>query len=441
MCLLSVAESGFRLRSTNAKMRPERSRREFRISSMSNQVCLIVGASHAAAQLSTSLRQEGWEDDILVIGDEPYLPYHRPPLSKTFLSGDKTIEELFIRPAAFYQKNNIQFKQGWVTVINRAQQTLTLSDGTKLAYDKLALCLGARVRKASLVGEELTGVHYLRNIADVQGIQPYVAKDKRAVIIGGGYIGLETAAALRKQGMDVVVLEMADRILQRVTAPELSEFYARIHREEGVKIYTGISVTAICGDGHVEKVLCANGVEFAADVVIVGVGVLPNVELAEEAGIEVNNGIIVDEFCRTNDPNIVAAGDCTNHFNKIYDRRMRLESVPNAGEQGKTAAATLCGHSKEYQSLPWFWSDQYDLKLQIAGLSQGYDQVVIRGDRDASRSFAAFYFKEGHLIAADCINRPQEFMLSKKIITEGLMIKPSRLVDESIPVKDLLSGE
>ncbi len=406
---------------------------------MTHKIAVIIGASHAAAQLSTSLRQEGWEGDILVIGDEPYLPYHRPPLSKTFLSGDKTIEELFIRPAAFYQKNNIQFKQARVTAINRAQQTLTLSDGTNLAYDKLALCMGARVRKAAIVGEELTGVCYLRNIADVKSIQPYVAQGKRAVIIGGGYIGLETAAALKKQGMDVVVLEMADRILQRVTAPELSEFYTRIHHEEGVQIHTGILVAEICGNGQVQKVVCANGAEFVADVVIIGVGVVPNVELAQQAGIEVNNGIVVDEFCRTNDPNIVAAGDCANHFNSIYHRRMRLESVPNAGEQGKTAAATICGLNKEYKSLPWFWSDQYDLKLQIAGLSQGYDTVVIRGDKNNSRSFAAFYFKEGVLIAADCINRPQEFMLSKKIILENIAVEPSRLADESILVKELLA--
>lgn len=406
---------------------------------MTNKIAVIIGASHAAAQLSTSLRQEGWEGDILVIGDEAYLPYHRPPLSKTFLSGDKTIAELYIRPPAFYEKNNIVFKQGRVTAINRTQQTLTLSDGAELPYDKLALCLGARVRKAGLVGEELTGVHYLRNIADVLAIKPYVAANKRAVIIGGGYIGLETAAALRKQGMDVVVLEMADRILQRVTAPELSAFYARIHGEEGVKIYTDISVSALCGDTHVEKVVCTNGAEFLADVVVIGVGVVPNVELAQAAGITVDNGILVDEFACTNDPNIVAAGDCANHFNAIYNRRLRLESVPNASEQAKAAAATLCGLQKPYHSLPWFWSDQYDLKLQIAGLSQGYDQVIIRGDKDNSRSFAAFYLQAGRLIAADCINRPQEFMLSKKIIAENIAIAPSRLADESIAVKMLLA--
>lgn len=406
---------------------------------MTAQTAVIIGASHAAAQLSASLRLEGWDGDILVVGDEPYLPYQHPPLSKTFLSGDKTVADLYIRPAAFYEKNNIRFRQARVTAIDRVQQSLTLDDGSLLAYDKLALCLGARVRKAGLPGEALAGVHYLRTIVDVQGIQPYVVAGKQAVIIGGGYIGLETAASLRKQGMAVVVLEMADRILQRVTAPALSDFYSRIHREEGVSIHTGVVVTALNGDVRVERVVCANGVEFPADLVIIGVGVVPNVELAQAAGIDVENGITVDEFACTNDLHIVAAGDCANHFNAIYQRRMRLESVPNAGDQAKAAAASLCGLKKSYQSLPWFWSDQYDLKLQIAGLSQGYDQVVMRGDPDSSRSFAAFYLKNGQLIAADCINRPQEFLLAKKIITEKLAVNARRLADETIAVKTLFS--
>jgi len=400
--------------------------------------CIIIGASHAAAQLAPSLRKEGWNGEIIVIGDEPYPPYHRPPLSKTFLAGDKTAESLAIRSAAFYEKNNITFLQGRVAGINRDQQTITLSDGQALSYDKLALCMGSRVRKVSLPGGELEGVHYLRNIADAEGIKKHVKKDKHVVIIGGGYIGLETASALKSQGMNVVVLEMAQRILQRVTAPEISEFYTRIHTEEGVNIHTGISVSSITGDTHTEKVVCSDGREFPADLVVIGVGTLPNIELAVEAGIEVNNGIIVNEFCVTNDPNIVAAGDCTNHFNKIYDRRIRLESVPNANDQGKTAAASICGVKKEYKSLPWFWSDQYNLKLQIAGLSQGYDQVIIRGDKLTDRSFAAFYFKDGQLISAECVNRPQEFMLSKKIIAEKLTINPDRLTDESIAVKELL---
>ncbi len=405
---------------------------------MKKLTAVIIGASHAAAQLSTSLRQEGWDGDIIMIGDEPYLPYHRPPLSKTFLSGDKSADDLLIRPAAFYEKNQIQFRQGRVIAIDRARQILQLSDGSELAYDKLALCLGARVRKITLPGSELAGVHYVRNIADVDGIKTHVGKAKQAVIIGGGYIGLETAAALRKQGISVVVLEMAERILQRVTAPELSEFYTRVHTEEGVIIHTGVSIIGIEGSTHVESVSCANGLTFPADLVVIGVGVIPNVELAEAADIVVDNGIVVDMNCSTNDPNIVAAGDCTNHFDTHYNRRIRLESVPNASEQGKVAAASLCGLSKEYKNLPWFWSDQYDLKLQIAGLSHGYDQVIIRGDIHTGRSFAAFYLHNGQLIAADCVNRPQEFMLSKKMIAEKIAVDPARLVDESIPVKAFL---
>ncbi len=400
--------------------------------------CIIIGASHAAAQLAPSLRQEGWEGDVLVVGDEPHLPYHRPPLSKTFLGGEKTVDSLAIRPKAFYEKNRIEFRVGRVTAIDRDKQTLTLTSGQALSYDKLALCMGSRVRKVTFPGSELEGIHYVRDIADVEGIKHHVFKDKNAVIVGGGYIGLETASALKKLGMNVVVLEMASRILQRVTAPELSEFYTRVHTEEGVDVRTGMSVSSIEGNTHCEKVTCDDGTEFPADLVVIGVGILPNVELAEEAGIAVNNGIVVDSFCRTNADNIVAAGDCTNHFNKIYGRRIRLESVPNASEQGKIAAASICGIKKEYNSLPWFWSDQYDLKLQIAGLSQGYDQVVIRGDKNTSRSFAAFYFKAGKLISADCVNRPQEFMLSKRVIAQNLKIDPERLVDDSTPVKELL---
>ena len=400
--------------------------------------CLIIGASHAAAQIVPSLRKEGWEGDIVLIGDEPHLPYQRPPLSKTFLSGDKPVDELTIRPAAFYEKNRATFVNGRVISINRKQRSVTLQDGQKYNYDKLVLCTGSRARKAELSGAELNGVHYLRNISDVEGIKQHVAKDKSAVIIGGGYIGLETAASLKKLGMNVVVLEKAERILQRVTAPELSEFYTRIHNEEGVNIVTNISVSSISGNDHVEKVICADGTVFNADLVVIGIGVLPNVEIAEAAGIEVDNGIVVDGYCRTNDANIYAAGDCTNHFNKIYNRRLRLESVPNASEQGKIVASSICGKNKEYNSLPWFWSDQYDLKLQIAGLSQDYDKVVIRGNKLVGRSFAAFYFKDEMLIAADCVNRPQEFMLSKRILAEGLNISPDLIASEKNTVKELI---
>ncbi len=400
--------------------------------------CVIIGASHAAAQLVPSLRQEGWEGEILIIGDEPHLPYQRPPLSKAFLSGEKSIENLPIRPASFYAKHDAEIMHGSVTGIDKDKKTLQLQGGQCISYDQLAICTGSRVRTIGLPGSTLPGVHYLRNIQDVENIKRDVQEGKSAVIIGGGYIGLETAASLRKQGMHVTVLEMAERILQRVTAPTLSEFYARIHAEEGVAIHTGINVEGIAGEDRVEKVTCADGQVFPADLVIVGVGVLPNVELGESAGLNINNGIVVDEYSRTNCPNIVAAGDCTSHFNKIYQRELRLESVPNASEQAKSAAASICGNRREYKSLPWFWSDQYDLKLQIAGLSQGYDSVVIRGNQTTGRSFAAFYFQGSQLIAADCVNRPQEFMLSKRIITEKLTVKPEDIVDESKTIKELL---
>lgn len=404
------------------------------------QRCIIVGASHAAAQLAPALRQQGWDGEILMIGDEPYLPYHRPPLSKTFLTDEKSADSLALRPAAFYEKNGIEFRPGRVVAIDRAQKRLTLEDGEQLGYDKLALCTGSRVRTLDLPGSDLEGVHYLRGIADLEGIKKHVGRDKHAVIIGGGYIGLETASTFRKLGMHVVVLERAARILQRVTAPELSAFYTRVHGEEGVAIHTDMAVTGIVGNQHVETVACADGSEFPADLVVIGVGVLPNTELAEQAGIATDDGIRVDEFCATNDADIVAAGDCTNHFSKLYGRRIRLECVPNAHEQGKTAAVSICGGRKEYERLPWFWSDQYDFKLQIAGLSEGYDQVVVRGDPHTGRSFAAFYLKEGRLIAADCVNRPQEFMLSKKIISGQREVDPKRLADESIAVKELLEG-
>ena len=398
---------------------------------------VIIGASHAAAQLSVSLRQEGWDGEIIMIGDEPHLPYHRPPLSKTFLSGDKSIQDLLIRPAAFYAKQQIQFIHSHVVSIDRERKILDLADGSQISYDKLALCTGARVRKLDIEGSDLKGVYYVRNAADIEAIQQHIQSAKHAVMIGGGYIGLETAASLRKQGIQVSLLETASRILQRVTAPELSEFYTRVHQAQGVSIYHNMTITRIVGTTQVEGVLCADGKTIPADFVIVGIGVQPNIELAQAVGIEVDNGIGIDAYGRTNDPDIVAAGDCTSHFNVHYQRQLRLESVPNANEQAKVAAATFCGKSKPYSALPWFWSDQYDIKLQIAGLNHGYDQLVIRGDLQNSNSFAAFYFKNKQLIAADCINRPLEFMLSKKIINDNIQIDPAQFADESIDLKQL----
>jgi 3-phenylpropionate/trans-cinnamate dioxygenase ferredoxin reductase subunit len=400
--------------------------------------CIIIGASHAAAQLISSLRQEGWEGRISLIGDEPYLPYHRPPLSKAFFVGEKTEDQLLIRAADFYDKNKVDLLLGSrVTNIDRDAKKIILADRAEISYTKLALTTGARVRKIPLTGGELPGVFYMRDLNDVKQTHKFTGRGKSAVIIGGGYIGLETAASLRKIGMSVTVIEAMSRVLQRVTAPEVSAFYTRIHTEEGVDIRTEAGVDAIVGDKHVEGVRLADGSTVRADLVIIGVGVIPNIELAEAAGLTIDNGIAVDEFATTNDADIVAAGDCTNHYNPIYQRKLRLESVQNATDQAKIAAKSICGKPEAYSALPWFWSDQYDLKLQIAGLSQGFDKVIIRGDSEQGRSFAAFYFCEGRFIAVDAINRPKEFMMSKRALTAGQNVDPLMLPDESIEIKDV----
>lgn len=402
------------------------------------KTCIIIGAGHAAAQLAPSLRQEGWDGKIILIGEEPYLPYHRPPLSKEYLAGRKTPGEIQIRPAAVYEKAGVEFLPGRrVERIDRAAKRVLIMGGESIAYDKLALTVGSRVRRVDLPGVGLPGVHYLRTIADVDRIRADIIPGGSAVIGGGGYIGLETAAVLRKLGMDVTVVEMMERVMQRVTAPEVSAFFTRIHAEEGVGILCGTGVAGFEGGGRVGRVLCSDGQSLPADLVIIGVGIVPNVELAREAGLKVDNGIVVDEQACTPDPDIVAAGDCTFHYSRVYQRWIRLESVQNATDQARVAAATLCGKPQVYDALPWFWSDQYDLKLQIAGLSQGHDEVVTRGDRDHGRSFAAFYLKQGAVIAVDAVNKAPEFMAGKKLIVDRKPVDKSKLADSSIPMREL----
>lgn len=398
--------------------------------------CIIIGASHAGAQLCVSLRQGGWEGDITVIGDETDLPYHRPPLSKDFLSGDKAIDEILLRPASVYETANVTMKLGTrIDAIDREAKTILTEDGETLSYDKLVLATGARVRRLPVPGAELGGIFYLRDSNDVRAIKDGVETGKRAVIIGGGYIGLETASSLRKQGMEVTVLEAMPRILQRVTAPELSSFYKRIHSEEGVNILEGVMASEIRQDGSALSVETSCEQSFAADMVIIGIGVIPNIELAESAGLDVGNGIEVNAFCQTSDPDIYAAGDVTWHFNPIYERHIRLESVPNATEQAKTVALHMNGKPKPYNSLPWFWSDQFDLKLQIAGLSEGYDDIVIRGDIEGSRSFAAFYFKGAKVLAVDAVNSPREFMFTKMALMKGQALNKTILSDSQADLK------
>ena len=312
-----------------------------------------------------------------------------------------------------------------------------LSDGQTLVYDHLVFATGGRPRQLSCAGADHPRVHYFRNIADVQAIRPHLQAGARLVLIGGGYIGLEIAAIASKLGLLVTVLEAMPALLARVTCPEVAAFYQREHEQQGVDIRCGAMVDGIEGNAEQLRVITRDGSTFDADLVIAGIGLLPNVELALASGLICDDGILVDELCRASMPGVYAAGDCTRHPSSVYGAMLRLESVPNAIEQGKTVAATICGKSKPYRQVPWFWSDQYDIKLQTAGLSRGHDQVVLRGKQE-SRSFAAFYLRDGRLLAVDAINRPIEFTLSKAWIAERQHMTPERLADETIAPKDLI---
>jgi 3-phenylpropionate/trans-cinnamate dioxygenase ferredoxin reductase subunit len=400
------------------------------------QTFVVVGASHASVQAIDTLRHEGHEGTIVLVGDEPHLPYNRPPLSKKFLAGELERERLLLRSPQFYENARVDVRLGVrVTAIDRAARRLRLSDGGELDYDKLLLCVGSRPRLLEVPGYGLAGIHYLRTIADVDAIRADLSGARRLVVVGAGYIGLEAAASARHLGLEVTVLEMADRPMNRVVAPELSAFYTRRHEREGVRIHCNTSVTAFEGEGRVRAVVCGEQ-GFAADCVIVGVGILPDVSLAAAAGIRCENGVWVDEQCQTSDPNIYAAGDCTNHPSVRYDRRVRLESVDNAVEQARTAAANMCGKPARHEHVPWFWSDQYDVKLQIAGLSQGYEQAVVRGDPQ-SGSFALYYLARGELLAVDAVNSPRDFMTGRKWIAERKHPDTAKLADTTIDVKTI----
>lgn len=408
-----------------------------------SSTAIIIGAGHAGGELAIALRNEGWEGRILLLGEEAHLPYHRPPLSKAYLAGSVEKSSLAIRPLAAYERANVEFMPGVRVVrIDRANQRLELADGSQLAYDKLAIATGGRPRPLSVpnaaVAERCANFHYLRTLDDVEQIRAQLAAGKRLAIVGGGYIGLEVAASAVAQGLQVTVLEALPRVLQRVTAAELSAYYERKHREAGVDIRTGVQVAdlEVTGDA-VTAVLCADGSRLAADLVVVGIGLLANTELAAEAGLQVDNGILVDEHAQTSDPHIYAAGDCTNHPNALLGRRLRLESVPNALEQSRVAAANMAGKAKTYASVPWFWSDQYELKLKMVGLAEGFERLVLRGD-PATDSFSAFYLKGDKVLAADTVNRPQDFIAAKRLVAEGIAVTDAQLADDSRPLKELL---
>jgi 3-phenylpropionate/trans-cinnamate dioxygenase ferredoxin reductase subunit len=404
----------------------------------------IVGAGHAGGELAFSLRQQGCAAPITIIGEEAYLPYQRPPLSKAFLKGEGEPSALYLRQQATFEKANIGLLLSRrVERIERASKKLVFDDGREVSYSKLALTTGGRPRHMTISqaaqAERAKNFHYLRTIDDVLAIRSRFQAGQRLVIVGGGYIGLEAAATAIARDLNVTVLEALPRVLARVTAPQMSAFYEQIHRNAGVDLRTNIEVTGLdfnaAGD-EITGVHCSGGVLIPADVVIVGIGQLPNTELAQAAGLEVDNGIVVDEFAVASDPDIVAAGDCTNHPSVFCGRRIRLESVPNAVEQARVAASTLAGKPRTYDAVPWFWSDQYDLKLQMTGLSQGYDQFVLRGSMD-NKAFAAFYLKEGKLIACDAVNRAQEFMVAKRMVAACKSFDPAALADETVPLKNL----
>jgi len=398
---------------------------------------VIAGAGHAAGQAVASLKQRRFSGKIVLIGDEPHLPYQRPPLSKKYLAGDMQPERLYFKPASFYDDDNIDVRLDTrVESIDRVAHRLHLATGEEITYDKLILALGSRARRVPVPGAGLPGVHYLRSIADVDAIRAGIAKSKRLVIVGAGYIGLEVAAVCRQLGLDVTVIEMADRVMSRVVSPNVSDFYQLEHANQGVKLMLATGLEAFAGKRRLKLVITDTGQTIRTDFAVVGVGIVPNTELAEAAGLEVENGIVVNDQCQTPDPDVYAIGDCTNHPNDVYKQRLRLESVHNALEQAKTAADNVCGIATQYSQVPWFWSDQYDLKLQIAGLSQGYDQEVVRGD-PASRSFACLYLREGRLIAVDAINAPRDFMQSKALIAKRAKCDAEKLADTGVALKDL----
>ncbi|MEL7309973.1 MAG: FAD-dependent oxidoreductase [Pseudomonadota bacterium] len=396
---------------------------------------LIVGAGHAAGQLAVSLRQGGYDGDVMMLGDEPHPPYQRPPLSKKYLAGELDAERLLVKPENFYRESNIELATDTrVTAIDVTHKTATVDDGASVSWRSLVLATGTRARQLPLPGAELKGVHYLRTASDVDAMRPEFAAGKRLVVIGGGYIGLEVAAVARQLSLEVHVVEHMPRLLSRVVSPVLSEFYAKVHEEAGVTLWLDQSVSTIDGESEVTGVTLADGTSLEADIVLIGIGVVPNDELAKDAGIVCSNGVDTDLSGRTSAADVFAIGDCCNHPNPIYDRRIRLESVPNALGQARATAATLLGNDKPYAEVPWFWSDQYDLKLQIVGLTEGYDQTVLRGDPD-SRSFACFYLKAGKLLAVDAVNSPREFMRSKTLVAAAASIPPDALADPSVDLK------
>jgi 3-phenylpropionate/trans-cinnamate dioxygenase ferredoxin reductase subunit len=400
---------------------------------------VIAGGGQAAVQAADTLRRKGFAGKLTIVAEEPWLPYQRPPLSKKYLAGSLERERLLIRPAQFFADHAVSTHTGRRVVdIAPRERNVRLDDGRVLPWDALVLATGARPRRLNAPGAELEGVHYLRTIADADRIRAACTGGGRVLIIGGGYIGLEVAATARELGMEVTVLEMADRLMNRVTCPEVSAFYEAEHTRRGVRIRCNQTVRALhgrAGSARVHTVLTEQGEEYPADLVIVGVGVVPADELAQAAGLDCENGVVTDVHCRTSHEAIYAAGDCASHLNRQYGRHLRLESVDNAFEQGITVATNLLGTATAHDKVPWFWSDQFDLKLIIVGVAHGYDTAIVRG-APGSRSFSVCYLRGGEFIAIDSINAPKDQMAARKLIPAHARPDLNRLADPGIALKD-----
>lgn len=400
---------------------------------------VVVGAGQAAASLVAKLRNSGFEGTITLIGKEKALPYQRPPLSKKYMLGELELERLFLRPEAFYQDNDITLRLGeTVERIDRSAKTVHVG-GEALSYDHLVLTTGSWPRKLpASIGGDLDGVYVMRDLVDADTMAPEFTAGKKVLVIGGGYIGLEAAAVAASKGLDVTLVEMSERILQRVAAPETSSYFRKAHTEKGVKILEGIGLSKLIGtDGRVSQAELSNGVVLDVDFVIVGVGIVPASELAEAAGLDLENGIKVNEFGTTSDPSIWSAGDCASF--PYQGGRIRLESVGNAIDQAENIAENIMGAKKPYQAKAWFWSDQYDIKLQIAGLNIGYDNVVLRpGDEAGSQSL--WYFKGNSLLAVDAMNESKAFMIGKRLIEAGKSPSKETISDPTTNLKALLKA-
>lgn len=390
---------------------------------------LIVGAGQAAVQTAVTLRQRGFDGAIRIVGAESELPYQRPPLSKKYLAGTLDAGRLHLRPASYYEEHEVELVlDARVTSIEPERNCVRTASGRELGYDALLLATGSRPRRLEVSGAELLGVHYLRTVADADTLRESFASEAPLVIVGGGYIGLEVAAVAVQQGRAVTVLEAAERVMSRVVGEQVSSFYEARHREAGVEIVCGAAVERIEGKDRVTGVRIQDGRRFECGAVVAAVGIEPRTELALAAGLDVDDGIRVNELARTSASTIFAVGDCTSHPSALYGRRVRLESVHNAIEQAKTAALTLLDEQHPYVDVPWFWSDQYELKLQIAGLSAGHDSVVARGSPDHGH-FALFYLRQGRVIAVDAINSPRDFIAGKKLVAERAVVPPALLAD------------